>query len=265
MVGMESPLEAVEFLARAPNRVAVLRALAEGPHTRNELAAETGASQATLGRILADFRERVWARRVDGTHEATATGRLVADALADLLETVETEQALRAVVEYLPTDALDFDLRRLADARITYPSPTRPNAPVKRDVELVRAGERITVFSHTFNEQTLAATTERVASGESTFRGVFSTGAIDALAEDPTLSERLETIAAAERASVRVRETVPVAAMIVDGVVHVMLRDEHGVLRASIDTDDPGVCEWAERAFERYWEDAAPLDPDALS
>jgi len=49
---MEAPLEEIEFLARSQNRVAVLRLLATESHTRRSLAAATGASQATLGRIL---------------------------------------------------------------------------------------------------------------------------------------------------------------------------------------------------------------------
>ena len=55
---MEGPLEEIEFLARSTNRVEVLRLLSTGPRTRRELAAATGASQATLGRIIEDFTER---------------------------------------------------------------------------------------------------------------------------------------------------------------------------------------------------------------
>jgi len=60
---MEAPLEEIEFLARSQNRVAVLRLLATESHTRRSLAAATGASQATLGRIPEDFTDRSWVRR----------------------------------------------------------------------------------------------------------------------------------------------------------------------------------------------------------
>ena len=39
---MESALAEIEFLARSPNRVAVLRRLAEGRHTRTDLVVATG-------------------------------------------------------------------------------------------------------------------------------------------------------------------------------------------------------------------------------
>jgi len=262
---MESALEEVEFLARSANRVEVLRCLADGRYTRNDLAAATGASQATLGRILADYRERAWIRRVDGRYEATATGALVADGVTDLLDVVETERALRGVVEYLPTDAMDVDLRHLADATITVPSGTRPDAPVKRDLDLIRGAETVTVFSHAFNEQSLAAVAERVTAGEATFRGVFSSDAIDALAGDATLRRRLERLLDADDAEVRVCEgDVPVAATVADGVVHLILRDRNSVLRASVDSDDEAVLEWAHDAFLGYWRDATPLERETL-
>ncbi len=87
---MDVALEEIEFLALSANRVEVLRLLATEPHSRGELAAETGASQATLGRIIADFEERSWIRRTGGEYVATATGRIVANGFTDLLGGLET-------------------------------------------------------------------------------------------------------------------------------------------------------------------------------
>jgi predicted transcriptional regulator len=262
---MESALEEIEFLALSSNRVELLRLLAEAPRTRSDLAATTGASQATLGRILHDFEERSWVRRESGAYEATATGRLVADGFTDLLDILETEAELRDIVEYLPTDALGFDLRRLADATITVPTQTRPNAPLQRALDLVRDADEYRVFSHAFNEQSLRAIRERTTDG-GTFEGVFSRSAIDALADDSELRRRLASLLDAEGAEVRIREEeIPVAVTIADEVVHLLLRDADGVLRASVETDDPVVRSWAEDAFERYWETASPIDRDEFA
>ncbi len=153
---MEAELEEIEFLALSPNRVEVLRLLAAEPRTRRELAAATDASQATIGRILQDFEERSWIERTNGEYVATPTGTLVADGFTDLLDIFEVESKLRDVVEYLPADALDFDLRHLADATITTPSQTRPNAPVQRVLDLLRDAEEVRVFSHAFNEHSFS-------------------------------------------------------------------------------------------------------------
>ena len=262
---MESALEEVEFLARSPNRVDVLEALAAERHTRNELAEATGASQATLGRILEDFDDRSWIRREDGQYVATATGRLVAGEFSNLLDVLETERELRSIVRYLPTHAMDFDLGELADATITTPSGTRPNAPVQRLLDLIRDADEVRIFSHAFNEQSLSVIEDRTAD-DGTFRGVFSQTAIDALAEDAELRRRLTAILDADGTAIRIREEgIPLAVTIADGVVHLLLRDENGVLQASIDTDERAVRSWAHDTFDHYWRTAEALDSGSFS
>ncbi|WP_225333067.1 helix-turn-helix transcriptional regulator [Halomicrobium urmianum] len=262
---MDEALAEIEFLALSANRVEVLQLLAEGRHTRDELAAATGASQATLGRILGDLDERSWIRRDGSEYVATATGRLVASGVTDLLDILETERELRDVVEFLPTHAMDFDLGRLANATVTTPTVTRPDAPVQRVVDLIESASDVRVFSHAFNDQSLGVVEDLVTDGEGTFRGVFSRSAIDPLADDPGLRERLASLLDAENAAIRIRdEGVPVAVTVVDDVVHLLLRDGNGVLQASVDTDDRAVRSWAGDAFDHYWRTATPLERDDL-
>jgi predicted transcriptional regulator len=263
---MESAIEEIEFLALSPNRVRVLELLAEQDRTRRELSERTDASQPTLGRILRDFQDRAWITRDGSDYRATATGRLVADGFTDLVDIVETERKLRDVVTWLPADALGFDLRHLSDATITVPSRTRPNAPVQRILELLGDADRTLIFSHAFNEQSLEVIQRAVREGTQTFRGVISPAAIDALAGDSRLRESLQELIAAENATVRLSDDeIPLAATVADDVIHLLLRDENGILRASVDTDDPAVLAWAEETHERYWERSSPLDETTLA
>lgn len=262
---MESALAEIEFLVLSSNRVAVLEALAEEPRDRSALAEVTGASQPTIGRILRDLEERRWIARVEGRYEATATGRLVAAGLTDLLAIVETEQRLRPVMEWLPVEAMTFDLRRLRDATITVPSRTRPSAPVRRVNGMIREARDVRVCSHAFNEQSLEVVRDRVVDGPGTFEGVFSRRAIDALAEDDSLRTRLRDLVSSEEAAIRIHtEEIPTAITIADDRVHLMLRDDDGVLQAAIDTDDAEVLSWARSVHEAHWSAAAPLDVEAL-
>ncbi len=262
---MEGPLEEIEFLARSTNRVEVLRLLSTGPRTRRELAAATGASQATLGRILEDFTERSWVRREGDGYVATATGTLVADGIGDLVEVLETEGKLRDVVAYLPTAELTFDLRRLADATVTVPTRTRPSAPLQRVIEAMRGADTLRAFSHTLNEQSLTTAHERVTAGEQTFEAVLSTSAIEALAADDRLWRRLRALARSDDAEIRVRrEDVPLSVTIADETVYLLVRDDGGILRASLHTDDRTVRDWAEETFAHYRETAEPFDPTAF-
>ncbi|WP_049921736.1 helix-turn-helix transcriptional regulator [Halopiger djelfimassiliensis] len=261
---MESALEEIEFLALSPNRVEVLALLSAGRYTRRELAEATGASQATLGRILDDFDDRSWVTRDGSEYTATATGRLVSAGVTDLRDILETERKLRGIVEYLPTETLTFDLRRLSEATITVPSRTRPSAPLQRLLELLEDAEDVRALSHAFNEQTLTVVQEQTTTGEQTFTGVFSRAAIEALTDDPDLRRRLTSLLEADDTAVRTRDDVPLAVMLIDDLVYLLVRDDHGVLRASIDVDDAAVRSWARDTIEEYWAAAEPLEAHRL-
>lgn len=261
---MEETLAEIEFLALSPNRVTVLSSLAGGRHTRSELAEVTGASQATLGRILGDFEERNWVRRESGGYVATATGRLVADGFEELMSVVDTERELREVVTYLPTDAMGFDVRCLADATIVTPTQTRPNAPLQRLLTLMADADSVTAFSHAFNDQSLSVVADRA--GDLEFQAVLTRGAVDALTGDERLSESLRSVITSESANVNVYDgEIPVAVTIADDVVNILARDDRGVVQASVDTSHEAVREWAQRRFEHYRVQSSPVTVDDLT
>ncbi|ELZ94505.1 putative DNA binding protein [Haloferax mucosum ATCC BAA-1512] len=257
---MESALEEIEFLALSQNRVDALSHLTERPHTRRELVERTGASQPTMGRILSDFEAREWITREDGAYTATVTGQLVSRGFDDLVEILETDAKLRPVVRWLPTDAISFELEHLTAATITTPSQVRPNAPVKRALELLADADDVRIFSYAFNEQSLDIVADRVAAGAQQFKGVFSSETIDALAGDSQLRAQLRTLVDADDADIRITdESIPMATTVADSTVHLFLRDDNGILQASIDVDEPAVRSWAEDLFESYWQRAEPL------
>ncbi|MEZ3145432.1 helix-turn-helix transcriptional regulator [Halobaculum sp. MBLA0143] len=254
-------IEEAEFLARSDNRVAVLRLLAEERHSRAALAEAVDVSQATLGRILDDFDERSWIRHEGTGYVATATGELVAAAFGDLLDTLTAEQTLRDVIRYLPTHAMEFDLRRLADAEITEPSRTRPNAPLQTTTALIDDAAALRAFSHTFNEETLTQVHGRVIDGDQTFTGVFSRRAYAGLAAQPSAWERTLELIDHQDAELRIREEgVPLAVLLSDDRVNLLLRDEEGLLQAALETTDEAVFDWAEGSFDHYWRTATTVD-----
>lgn len=262
---MTDPLEEIEFLARSGNRIEVLATLADGAYTRRELGDVVDASQPTLGRVLNDLRDRTWIRYDGDRYRATATGRLVAAGITDLRDRLETEVRLREVAEWLPDDPLDVDLRHFRDATITTPTGARPNAPIRRMLELLRTADRALLVSHSFNEQKLRLLRERTTEGSMTVRGVFAEQAIDALTAVPELRRELRRLVEADGAEIRVAtEPVPLAVEITGDRTHLLLRDEEGLVRASVDTGDGTVREWATSLQQRYWSDAEPIEEARL-
>jgi hypothetical protein len=57
---------------------------------------------------------------------------------------------------------------------------------------------------------------------------------------------------------------VPLSVTVADGTVYLLVRDEGGILRAAIHTDDPLVRDWAGETFSEYWSRATPFDPTAF-
>lgn len=263
---MDSAHEEIEFLALSANRVEVLSVLSKGSYTRRELEERIDGSQPTLGRVLRDLTDRRWIAYDGEEYTATATGQLIAGEFTALRDTVETELKLREVIDWLPTEAMEFDLRHLNDATITIPSQTRPGAPVQRVLELLRSSTRVQIFSHAFNEQSLRVIQQQTVNDIQTFEGVFSPAAVDAIAHDSTLRQRLQQLIASESAEIRLHdEEIPLAVTITDETVHLLLRDEEGLLRAALDTDNETVLSWARERHEQYWRDSSPLAPESLN
>jgi len=257
------PLEEAAFLARSENRIEVLSALAARPLTRRELGGAVDASQPTLGRILNDLADRHWVEYDGERYRLTATGELVEAGITDLRERLQTEARLRDVVAYLPTGTFDFDLRHLTGATVTTPTATRPNAPVDRMLELLRGTGEARLLSYAFNGSKLDLLAERA--GEMRVRGVFTEAAIEAVTADPVLKTRLRTLLGGEDVEIRVTDDeVPTAVEVTDSRTHLLLRDDEGVVRAAVDTDDATVREWAAALHERYWTAAEPLSLSAL-
>lgn len=262
---MTDPLEEIVFLARSENRIEVLQTLTEGAYTRRELGDAVNASQPTIGRVLNDLTARGWIAYDGERYRATATGELVEAGITDLRERLATETRLREIADWLPTDAIDVDLRAFRDAAITTPTGTRPNVPIERMLELLDRTDHVLLLSHSFNKQKLDLIHERTADGALTTEGVFAADAIEAIREDPTLRARLQETVAADTTDIRVTtDEIPVAVEVTDDRTHLLLRDDEGVVRASMDTDADAVRSWAVDLYERYWEGATAVTPDDL-
>lgn len=262
---MADPLDEIAFLARSENRIEVLRTLTEAAYTRRELGDAVTASQPTIGRVLNDLRDRNWISYDGERYRATATGDLVAGGITDLRERLVAETRLREVIEYLPTDAIDVDLRAFADATITTPTGMRPNAPIERMVDLLERADHAQLLSHSFNRQKLDCLHGRCVDGPLTIEGVFAADAVDAVREDPLLRERLREVVAADGVDIRTTdEAVPVAVEVTDERTHLLLRDDEGVVQASMDTDDEAVRTWALDCHEHFFADADPVTASDL-
>jgi hypothetical protein len=154
---MDTSTEDIEFLISSDHRTGTLDALAEGPRKRNVLQETTGASSATIGRILGDFEDRRWITRGGQTYELTPLGEFVVEQFGDLREAMKTERKLRDVWQWLPREMNGFSVGLFTDPVVAYRGPGYPHEPVERVTQLIEESSMMygfgaTVFKSVNNE-----------------------------------------------------------------------------------------------------------------
>ena len=262
---MDRAYDDVRFLARSTNRAAVLAGVRDGPVTRDELLAGVDASRVTLRRILGELTDRGWVERGPEGFEATTRGTVVAAEFERLVDAMRATHRLEGVLEWLPTDALEFDLGRLADAEVTRPDVSGAIAPVARVDELIREADEATVVSAGISASTVAANRDAVVEGGQRFEGVIPEAARRIVEESPEVAAAMREMLASGRAELSVtEEPVPemMMAILDERVVFGLLGD--GLPRGVVETEDEAVRGWARTFFERHRAAAEPLTADAF-
>lgn len=259
---MASPVEEIAFLTRSDHRVEVLEALATNPADRADLQAATGASRPTIGRILGDLEARNWLVRDGRTYELTPLGTFVAGHFADLCDAIETEQTLRDVVSWLPTELEGLSLDLFSHPVVSYPGPGYPYEPVERVRRLIAEAERMRGFGAVILKSSTLETARRAIVGGLDFEFIYPSSVLDQIvAYDP---EMVTEVGACDNCTTFLYDELPegdhCGLAIYDDRVGLCCHDpETGVLKAVVDTDSPRALEWAESLFDRYRDEAERL------
>ena len=261
---LDPPLDDVAFLARSNHRVRVLEALADGAKRRRDLRDGTGISQPTLGRVLAGFEERGWLTETDRVYALTPLGEVVAEAMAALLDTMAAVQELQSLAPLLPLAEMPFDLRRLAEGRITVPTATDASAHLRRERELLEAAGELRFLCNEATPDTVRAYRDRVVDDGQRMEVVIARDTIDAAMDDPLIRDYLRDFLATGRVSIY-RYDGPVSVMLglLDDVATITPIDG-GVPRALIESTDPSVRAWVETTIDEHRAAAEPLDAGDL-
>jgi len=264
---MVDAFDEISFLTRSANRVEVLSVVAKGTYTERELVTETGISDVTVGRILEDFTERGWvvpAEDGDG-YRASPVGELLAADYRQFESSMDTAARLGPVLDILPLETMDFDLRLLAEGRVSDPESFDPLTAVDRWKQLLRRADRFvgtapaatatTVVTEPFHE----AVTEHGLD----FSAVVSPAYYEAVTERAEtrrhVREEIEAGADMWLADIEGDFTVSVAAF--DDVATVTGYDDVGKVQVGIESRADPILEWVVDRFESFRADATRLEP----
>ncbi|MBX0285686.1 MarR family transcriptional regulator [Halomicroarcula sp. F28] len=255
-----SPLTDVEYLARSPHRVTALSTLAERPVDRAALRERTGVSQSTIRRTLRVFEDRNWVRRDGGQYEATELGAFVASGMAELLDRLQTERALRDVWHLLPTEANGFTVSLWSNAVVTTAEPAAPYRPVNRFLSLLRGADRFRFvgFGLATFEPCLAELRKWCHNGLDA-EIIEPPDVVDCLRAKP--AERSGNAVHSPGLTVRTHDDVPSYGFgrFDDRVALTGCDPDSGTVRVLVDTDDPTARDWVESRYQSFRRESTPL------
>jgi predicted transcriptional regulator len=261
-------LDDVAFLARSAHRVGVLEILADGPMTRRDLHDETGISRPTLGRILEPFRERNWVERRGQEYALTAWGHLLADDFAELLDTVESIQRLSDVVQQLPTDKMDFDIREFRDATVTKPTTGDVFRHVRRVEELLYNADHVRNVTPTIAPGTAEEYEQQLArflDGNQRAEAIIPAGALNTAEVAAHLAATVRAPLESGRAAVYLYDgTISTLLAIADGTAMLVPVDEQDIPVALVETENETIRSWVESKIDEYREQSTALTVEDL-
>lgn len=264
-------LDAVSFLARSGHRVAVLRSLADGSHTRRDLHEETGISQPTLGRVLNDFDARGWAERRGQECALTPAGELVDEELAGVLSAVETVQRIGDVLADLPPEELDgLDLRALADATVHRPEPGDTLSHVRQMESVWLEADRRRLLGSTLGPASMDERKDHArrvieTDQELAVETIVSTEMVSRGMADPEMRRLARELWDPERMRSYLYEgPIPVILAIADDVVMFAPTDENGIPTVVVETRNESVRAWVEERLDEYRARSTEFTPEDL-
>jgi predicted transcriptional regulator len=263
-----TPLDDVEFLARSPHRVEVLRTLATGPRTRPALHEETHVSQPTLGRVLGSFEDRNWVERRGREYAVTPFGGLIAEEFDGLLDTVETVQRLGEVIPLLPTEQMDFDVRLFGDATVTTPTSGDTFRHVRRVEELVYEAGHLRLLSTTVATGSAEENRTRADAffeSDQTVESVITANTLDQSLMDPELAAIFAETSTSGRVKLYLFEgSIPHMLGVADGTTFLVPFDDRSFPAAVIETENETIHAWVEETIDEYIAKSTRLTVDDL-
>lgn len=255
---MTTPLDDVAFLTRSANRVAVMRTLADGPHSRQELVDKAGGSRVTIARILSDFEGREWVQARNGSYELTTQGRLVIAGLDDLLDRLAAIDRLEPVLPWFAVDQLDVPVEAFADADITVPTGTEPNRHHRRIGQVGATADVARMYSQAVTGEAIAIHRTAVDEGQE-LELLLTPAAAESALGDEDIGTDVRALGTDGFVG-RVDESLPVPFVaLFDECCHIGVADDRGFPVGVVESTDEAVVAWAERTLDRLAAAATPL------
>lgn len=263
---MVEPFDEISFLTRSRNRVTLLAALTEGTCTTRELAERIGTSDVTVKRAIDGFHRRGWIREADTGYAATPIGELIAEEYARLSETMDVACHVGPVVDLLPVEEMDFDLRRLSEATITDPDDSDVLEIVDRWITLIREADRLEVFAYRTGRIVAEPIYEELDAGTLELEAVIPPSELELIRSDPTVREFKRKIieAGGEYYLAAQDQSKPYSIGMFDDLAGIAGWGKDSKPRVHAESRSEPIVDWVRSRYERAKRNGRPLTVDDL-
>jgi predicted transcriptional regulator len=258
MADESDAIEQISFLTRSESRVRILtHLLTDGPATQRAFRAELDSSRSTVTRALSALTERGWVERTGDSYRLTPPGRIVADGLDALVDTVQATDELATFIEWFPYAEYDVDIEQFRGAEITASTEPDPYAPARKHAALLQEVEQFRMLLPSIDVQMIRTVTERILAGDLELEIMVSPGMEETITADE-FAEELGTQIEADGTTVLVTEEPPpfYLGLSDTDLVQIGVEDDEGFPRALVENSNEQLREWAEDVYGSFRDSA---------
>jgi predicted transcriptional regulator len=246
-------IEQLSFLTRSEPRVHILSRLLDGPATQRVFRDHLDTSRSTVTRSLTALEEQGWVRQDGDRYHLTPPGRIVAEGITDLIDTVRATEELSTFIEWFPVADHDLTLEQLREAEVTASTEADPYAPSRKHADALTRVSSFRMLLPSIDLQLVRSVQDRVVGGDLSIELLVPASMEATLADEefaPVLREQI----AAGGTTVRVCDRGPSFYLGLgdDGTVQVGVEDDEGFPRALLETDATDLRAWAESVYDQY-------------
>lgn len=254
MADKSAAIGTLSFLTRSEPRTRILlQLLSTQSLSRRQFRDRLSVSRSTITRALAALEERDLVAHDGKTYHLTPSGQIVAETIADAVDTLQATDELSTFLEWFPYSEYDVDLDDLRTADITVATDVNPYAPSRKHAEVMREAATARLLLPSIDRQLVESIGDLVVDGALSLEltippqmeGTVSTGKFATL-----LRGQIE----AGGTTVFVSDAAPpfYVGLFDDDGVQVGVEDDDGYPRALLETSSDSVREWAERIYHQY-------------
>ena len=253
-------IDEIALLARSPSRVRVLHLLREqAPVKKREIRERVDGVRTTVTRNLSALEEHGWIEQTQSGYVITDCGRLVADELDQLVDSMSVAVDLRPALRWLDVDRLGVGLQEFEEADITTADSANPYAPVEEQIDFFRHSSSVRTALPTVNKQILRACRQAADANNADVTLILGAKTAERLRSEPRY-ESLLTEVKQECTLLRHETTLPHYVAVDEGTVHLGATDDDRLTRVLLQfDDDPSARSWAEERLSALEAAAEPM------